>query len=190
MNGEVIGNATGDSSQVAARLKLVVKRFSGGAPFDTLLSWSMESGRRTAFYRGTTELAAPAEGFITLTPNARIIATAPLEGRSDYADTLDIHLRNIGSTKDITNRVISLTTLARILRAALSLTISNVVGTFVAGETVTGGTSGATATVSFRVLQLVVSSVTGIFTAAEVLTGGTVSLRLSSVPLKSAPSSW
>ena len=167
MNGEVIGNATGDSSQVAARLKLVVKRFSGGAPFDTLLTWSMESGRRTAFYRGTTELAAPArEGFITLTPNARIIATAPLEGRSDYADTLDIHLRNIGSTKDITDQsFIAANDISPDTTSSVtSLNISNVVGTFVAGETVTGGTSGATATVSsVGASSLVVSSVTGTF---------------------------
>ena len=177
INGEVIGNATGDSSQVAARIKLVVKRFSGGAPFDTTLTWSMESGRRTAFRRGTTELAAPArEVFITLTPNARIIATAPLEGRSDYADTLDVHLRQIGSTKDITNQIyivandVNLDTTSSVT----SLNISNVVGTFAAGETVTGGTSGATATVSsVGASSLVVSSVTGTFTATEVLTGAT-----------------
>ena len=177
INGEVIGNATGDSSQVAARLKLVVKRFSGGAPFDTLLTWSMESGRRTAFYRGTTELAAPArEGFITLTPNARIIATAPLEGRSDYADTLDIHLRKIGSTKDITdqNFIAANDISPDTTSSVTTLNISNVVGTFVAAETVTGGTSGATATVSsVGASSLVVSSVTGTFSAAEVITGGT-----------------
>lgn len=177
INGEVIGNATGDSSQVAARLKLVVKRFSGGAPFDTLLTWSMESGRRTAFYRGTTELAAPArEGFITLTPNARIIATAPLEGRSDYADTLDIHLRKIGSTKDVTdqNFIAANDISPDTTSSVTTLNISNVVGTFVAAETVTGGTSGATATVSsVGASSLVVSSVTGTFSAAEVITGGT-----------------
>ena len=177
INGEVIGNATGDSSQVAARLKLVVKRFSGGAPFDTLLTWSMESGRRTAFYRGTTELAAPArEGFITLTPNARIIATAPLEGRSDYADTLDIHLRKIGSTKDITdqNFIAANDISPDTTSSVTTLNISNVAGTFVAAETVTGGTSGATATVSsVSASSLVVSSVTGTFSAAEVITGGT-----------------
>ncbi len=177
INGEVIGNATGDSSQVAATLKLVVKRFSGGAPFDTLLTWSMESGRRTAFRRGTTELAAPArEGFITLTPNARIIATAPLEGRSDYSDTLDIHLRKIGSTKDITdqNFIAANDVSPDTTSSITTLSISNVVGTFVAAETVTGGTSGATATVSsVGASSLVVSSVTGTFSAAEVITGGT-----------------
>jgi len=104
LSGEVIGNATKDSSQVAAGLALVVKRFSGGAPFTSLLKWSSEDGRRTAFRRGTVELAAPArEGFVTLTPRGRIIATAPLEGRTDYSSPLDAHLRIIGSTHDITD---------------------------------------------------------------------------------------
>jgi hypothetical protein len=102
LSGEVIGNATKDSSQVAAYTKLVVKRFSGGAPFTSLLKWSSEDGRRTAFRRGKVELAAPArEGFVTLTPRGRVIATAPLEGRTDYSSTLDAHLRIIGSTHDI-----------------------------------------------------------------------------------------
>jgi hypothetical protein len=102
LSGEVIGNATKDSSQVAAVISLVVKRFSGGAPFPSLLKWSSEDGRRTAFRRGTVELAAPArEGFVTLTPRGRIIATAPLEGRIDYSSPLDVHLRIIGSTHDI-----------------------------------------------------------------------------------------
>jgi len=102
LSGEVIGNATKDSSQVAAGLQLVVKRFSGGAPFTSLLKWSSEDGRRSAFRRGKVELAAPArEGFVTLTPRGRVIATAPLEGRTDYSSTLDAHLRIIGSTHDI-----------------------------------------------------------------------------------------
>lgn len=102
LSGEVIGNATKDSSQVAAGLALVVKRFTGGAPFTSLLKWSSEDGRRTAFRRGKVELAAPArEGFVTLTPRGRVIATAPLEGRTDYSATLDAHLRIIGSTHDI-----------------------------------------------------------------------------------------
>ena len=105
ITGEVIGNTAGDSSQVAATLQLKVKTYSGGAPLDTSLVWSVESGRKTAFRRGTIELAAPArETHVILTPRAKIIATAPLEGRANYSDTLDIHVRQIGSTHDITDQ--------------------------------------------------------------------------------------
>ncbi|MFP6591693.1 MAG: FlgD immunoglobulin-like domain containing protein, partial [Candidatus Latescibacterota bacterium] len=59
-------------------------------------------GRQTVFRRGTTELATPArDATVILTPRARLIVTVPLEGRSDYADTIDAHLRRIGSTQDI-----------------------------------------------------------------------------------------
>ena len=177
INGEVIGNTKGDSSQVAARLKLLVKRFAGGAPFDTLLSWSSESGRRTAFRRGTVELAAPArEAFITLTPNARIIATVPLEGRSDYSDTLDIHFRQIGSTQDVTdqNYIRANDITPDTTGSVTTVTLNNVVGTFVAAETITGSTSAATATVSSASgSALIVSSVTGVFSGGETVTGGT-----------------
>ena len=177
INGEVIGNTTGDSSQVAARIKLLVKRFAGGAPFDTLLSWSSESGRRTAFRRGTVELAAPArEAFITLTPNARIIATVQLEGRSDYSDTLDIHFRQIGSTQDITdqNYIRANDITPDTTGSVTTVTLNNVVGTFVAAETITGSSSAATATVSSASgSALIVSSVTGVFSGGETVTGGT-----------------
>ncbi|MFT5377833.1 MAG: hypothetical protein ACI906_004674, partial [Candidatus Latescibacterota bacterium] len=177
INGEVIGNTTGDSSQVAARIKLLVKRFAGGAPFDTLLSWSLESGRRTAFRRGTVELAAPArEAFITLTPNARVIATVPLEGRSDYSDTLDVHFRLIGSTNDITdqNYVRANDITPDTTSSVTTVTLNNVVGTFVAAETITGSTSAATASVSsVSGSDLTVSSVTGVFSGGETVTGGT-----------------
>ncbi|MEW6752667.1 MAG: FlgD immunoglobulin-like domain containing protein [Candidatus Latescibacterota bacterium] len=105
INGEVVGNAAGDSSQVAAKLQLKVKRFSGGAGLDTLLVWSTESGRKTAFRSDKREVAAPArDGQVVLTPRARLIATAPLEGRTgSNSDTLDIHVRLIGSTQDITD---------------------------------------------------------------------------------------
>jgi len=177
INGEVIGNTTGDSSQVAARMKLLVKRFAGGAPFDTLLSWSLDSGRRTAFRRGTVELAAPArEAFITLTPNARVIATVPLEGRSDYSDTLDIHFRQIGSTHDITdqNYIRANDITPDTTGSVTTITLNNVVGTFVAAETITGSTSAATASVSsVSGSDLIVSSVTGVFSGGETVTGGT-----------------
>ena len=105
--GEVIGRVAApfDSSQVAASLKLVVKNYSGGAPLDTLLQWSIVSGRKTAFRRGTTELAQPPrDATVILTPRARLLVTVPLEGRSDYADTMDAHLRLIGATQDITDQ--------------------------------------------------------------------------------------
>ncbi|MBT5803003.1 MAG: T9SS type A sorting domain-containing protein, partial [Gemmatimonadetes bacterium] len=177
INGEVIGNSLGDSSQVAAQMKLLVKQYAGGAPLDTSLVWSMEAGRKTGFRRGKVELAAPArEGFITLTPGARLIVTAPLEGRSNYADTLDLHLRQIGSTHDITNQVyigandVVLDTIS----SSTDLDLSGVSGTFVASETVTGGTSSATGTVTVvngTVVSL--SPVTGTFSVAESVTGGT-----------------
>ena len=105
--GEVVGRVASpfDSSQVAARLQLVVKNYSGGAPLDTTLQWSVEPGRRTAFRRGTTVLAQPPrDATIVLTPRARLIVTVPLEGRSDYAGVMDAHLREIGSTQDITDQ--------------------------------------------------------------------------------------
>jgi hypothetical protein len=194
VNGEVIGSSTGDSSQVAARIKLLVKRFAGGAPFDTLLSWSLDAGRRTAFRRGRVELAAPArEVFITLTPNARVIATVPLEGRSDYSDTLDVHFRMIGSTNDITdqNYVKANDITPDTTSSVTTVTLNNVVGTFVAAETITGPTSAATASVSsVSGSDLIVSSVTGVFSDGETVTGGTsaaignyVSTSVSSVAL-------
>ena len=106
--GEVIGRVATpfDSSQVAGRVKLVVKQYSGGAPLDTVLQWSSESGRQTGLYRGTTKLAQPArDGQVVLTPRARLLVTVALEGRGGaYADTLDVHLREIGSTHDITDQ--------------------------------------------------------------------------------------
>lgn len=58
--------------------------------------------------------------------------------------------------------------------ATTSIKISGVVGTFVVGETVTGGTSGATGVV-YRVFPtgLLLTGITGTFQAAETLTGGT-----------------
>ena len=107
VTGEVIGRVTTpfDSSQVAATLRLLVKQFDGGAPLDTLVQWSTESGRTTGLYRGLDALAAPArDARVILTPRARLLVTVPLEGRSDYADTLDVHMREIGSTKDVTDQ--------------------------------------------------------------------------------------
>ncbi|MBI2505580.1 MAG: T9SS type A sorting domain-containing protein [Candidatus Latescibacteria bacterium] len=104
--GEAIGRTVTpfDSSQVAARLKLKVKRYTGGAPLDTVLDWSAESGRKTALYQNNQAMATSVRsGQVKIVPRARIIATVPLEGRSDYADTLDAHLRLIGSTADLTD---------------------------------------------------------------------------------------
>lgn len=52
--------------------------------------------------------------------------------------------------------------------------ISSIVGTFSVGETVTGGTSGATGTVfSFTANEMTIINVTGTFQNAETITGGT-----------------
>jgi len=107
VTGEVIGRVTTpfDSSQVSATLRLLVKQFDGGAPLDTVLQWSTESGRTTALYRGINALAAPTrDANVILTPRARLLVTVPLEGRSDYADTMDVHIREVGSTKDVTDQ--------------------------------------------------------------------------------------
>ena len=107
LQGELVGRVASpfDSSQVVASFKLLVNNYSGGAPLDTVLQWSVEPGRKAAFYRGTSEIAAPArEGKVILTPRARLIVTVPLEGRSDYTDVMDAHLRLIGSTQDITDQ--------------------------------------------------------------------------------------
>jgi hypothetical protein len=105
--GEAIGRTVSpfDSSQVAARLKLKVKRYTGGAPLDTVLVWSSEPGRKSGMYQNSVAISAPPlEAKVKLLPRARITATVPLEGRSsDYSDTLDAHLRVIGSTNDITD---------------------------------------------------------------------------------------
>ena len=51
-------------------------------------------------------LAQPARnGQVVLTPRARLLVTVPLEGRGGaYSDTLDVHMREIGSTWDITDQ--------------------------------------------------------------------------------------
>ncbi|MCC7262525.1 MAG: T9SS type A sorting domain-containing protein [Candidatus Latescibacteria bacterium] len=105
--GEAIGRTVSpyDSSQVAARMKLKVKRFAAGAPFDTLLVWSRESGRKTGMYQNNVAISAPPQdATVKLVPRPRIFATVPLQGRvNDYSDTLDVHLRRVGSTADITD---------------------------------------------------------------------------------------
>lgn len=54
------------------------------------------------------------------------------------------------------------------------LTLTSVTGTFVAGETITGGTSGATAIINVTgSSKIVCRNVSGTFTAAETITGGT-----------------
>jgi hypothetical protein len=59
------------------------------------------------------------------------------------------------------------------------LTLSSVSGTFQVGETITGGTSSATATIdnvyNTNTDQLIISSISGTFQAGETITGGTSS---------------
>ena len=92
-----------DSSQVAATFQVVANRYQGGAPLDTLIQWSTESGRQSALYNGVTPAATSTRNAkVKLVPQARITATVPLEGRpASYADTVDVHLRPIGSVHDI-----------------------------------------------------------------------------------------
>ena len=105
---EPIGNITApfDSSQVAATLQLVTKRYQGGAPVDTLIEWANESGRQSALYNGVDPAATSTrDAKIKLMPRARLSATVPLQGRFiTYADTVDVHLRPLGSTNDITDQ--------------------------------------------------------------------------------------
>jgi hypothetical protein len=105
--GEVIGRVAApyDSSQVAASMQLVVKRFTGGAPLPVELEWETQQPRRAQLYRGTSPAAAPTRNAsVVLTPRATLQVRVPLEGRTDYADTLDVHLREVGSTWDITDQ--------------------------------------------------------------------------------------
>jgi hypothetical protein len=107
-----------------------------------------------------------------------LIVTTPLEGRSNYSDTLDVHLRRIGSTKDVTDQVFigANDVVLDTLSSSNDLDLSGVVGTFVATETVTGATSSATGTVTAvngTVVSL--SPVIGTFSVAESVTGGTSS---------------
>lgn len=68
--------------------------------------------------------------------------------------------------------------------ASMSITLSGIVGTFVVGETVTGGTSAATGVVlAVAANGLVLTGVTGTFITAEVLTGGTSGATGTSVVL-------
>jgi len=178
--GETIGKTTGDSSQVAAKLQLAVKRYQGGATMDTLLVWSPEAGRKTGLFNGTVTLAAPArDATVTLTPRARVVATAPLEGRADYSDTLDVHLREIGSTQDITDQEyiqandVKPDTLSS-SGATTTLGLSNVSGTFTVSETVTGSTSGARGTVvSFVGSDQTITPISLVFSVGETATGAT-----------------
>ena len=105
--GEAIGKLSSpfDSSQVAAKLQFRVKRFQGGAPLDTLIGWSTESGRESGLYDGVNLAAVsyrPAK--VTMMPRSRIIATVPLQGRTNYTDTMDVHIRDIGNVHDITDQ--------------------------------------------------------------------------------------
>ncbi len=164
IGSQVIGNVAGDSSQVAATVQLLVKRFTGGAPADTVLAWNTGGSRKTGFRNGTTELAAPPRDIVvTLTPRARLLATVPLQGRTSYSDTLDVHLREIGSTQDITdesyiraNDVALDSTGGGGSEATSTIGLINIndgavppgPGVFVVGETVTGSIGGGTAVVT------------------------------------------
>lgn len=64
--------------------------------------------------------------------------------------------------------------LSNSLPSTSEITFTPITGTFVLGETITGGTSGAIATVAeISGNSLVVSNVTGIFEVGETITGGT-----------------
>ena len=180
IGGEVIGNVAGDSSQVAATVQLLVKRFTGGAPADTTLAWNSGGNRITGMRNGTTQIAAPPRnGVITLTPRARVIATAPLQGRTNFGDTLDVHLREIGSTQDITDesyiRANDVALDSTGGDTTVTLGLASITGTFTASETATGTTSGATGVVTgFSSPNLTVGNpLTGVFSTGETVTGGT-----------------
>ena len=180
IGGEVIGNVAGDSSQVAATVQLLVKRFTGGAPADTTLAWNTGGNRITGMRNGTTQIAAPArDGVVTLTPRARVIATAPLQGRTNFGDTLDVHLREIGSTQDITDesyiRANDVALDSTGGDTTVTLGLASITGTFAASETATGTTSGATGAVTaFASPNLTVGNpLTGVFSTGETVTGGT-----------------
>ena len=180
IGGEVIGNVAGDSSQVAATVQLLVKRFTGGAPADTTLAWNSGGNRITGMRNGTTQIAAPPrDGVVTLTPRARVIATAPLQGRTNFGDTLDVHLREIGSTKDITDesyiRANDVALDSTGGDTTVTLGLASITGTFAGSETVTGTTSGATGVVTaFASPDLTVGNpLTGVFSTGETVTGGT-----------------
>ncbi len=180
IGGEVIGNVAGDSSQVAATVQLLVKRFTGGAPADTTLAWNSGGNRITGMRNGTTQIAAPPrDGVVTLTPRARVIATAPLQGRTNFGDTLDVHLREIGSTQDITDesfiRANDVALDSTGGNTTVTLGLASITGTFAASETATGTTSGAAGVVTaFASPNLTVGTpLTGVFSTGETVTGGT-----------------
>ena len=60
-------------------------------------------------------------------------------------------------------------------KSKVTLTVSNVTGTFSSGETITGGTSGESTTINSltSVTELVITLPTGDFTVGETVTGGT-----------------
>lgn len=59
-------------------------------------------------------------------------------------------------------------------RKGAKLSMGTVVGAFAVGETITGGTSGATGIIySINTSELVIHTITGTFAAAETITGGT-----------------
>ena len=84
----------------------MTRRYQGGAPQDTLVSWSSESGRISALYNGVNPAAVSTrDAKIKLVPRARLSATVPLQGRfTSFSDTADVHLRSIGNVHDITDQ--------------------------------------------------------------------------------------
>jgi len=84
-----------------------------------------------------------------------------------------------GSTVDLTNRARTIVDSQipsdiKTFYCPAQLTVSSVSGTFVEGETITGGTSGATGTLKeIATLDYRITNLTGLFTVSETITGGT-----------------
>lgn len=98
-------------------------------------------------------------------------------------DTLEF----TGTTQDIT--ICDNTFRDVSLDAMRTLVLTGTTGVFTAGETITGGTSGATATLVYdTVATMRLKSVTGTFQAAETVTGGT-SGATATVSTTTAPAS-
>jgi hypothetical protein len=75
-------------------------------------------------------------------------------------------------------------------KGGATITLSGITGTFLAAETVTGGTSSATgvvATYSASTKTLVLNAISGTFQVAETLTGGTSAARATSVTIVLGP---
>ncbi len=100
----------------------------------------------------------------------------PYSTHNLYKNVFD-GIKNAASNPTATSQVIMVADFPEIqftLFPGLYTTIASVVGTFVVGELVTGGSSGATGYVSaVTASRITLTNVTGTFTNAETITGGT-----------------